>query len=76
SDLVSFVGPRKAASASSVIASASAAALQARPSHQKAQTLPELVAFVRYAYLSVQPKLSRAVSNYAPEWQKRYFDAG
>lgn len=40
--------------------------------------LSELVGelgFDRYAYLYVQPKLTRAVSNYEPEWQKRYFDA-
>lgn len=43
------------------------------------KALPELVAelgFDRYAYLYVQPKRTHAVSNYAPEWQERYFDAG
>lgn len=39
--------------------------------------LPDLVAelgFDSYAYLYVQPKRTYAVSNYHPEWQKRYFD--
>ena len=31
--------------------------------------------FDRYAYLYVQPKLTRAISNYELAWQKRYFDA-
>ncbi len=41
--------------------------------------LSELVGelgFDRYAYLYIQPKLTRAMSNYEPEWQRRYFDSG
>lgn len=41
--------------------------------------LPKLVdelGFDSYAYLYVHPTLTRAVSNYAPEWQGHYFDSG
>lgn len=41
--------------------------------------LPKLVeelGFDSYAYLYVHPSLTKAVSNYAPEWQKHYFDNG
>jgi LuxR family transcriptional activator of conjugal transfer of Ti plasmids len=39
--------------------------------------LPDLTAelgFESYAYLYVQPRRSFAVSNYHPDWQRRYFD--
>lgn len=39
--------------------------------------LPDLVAdlgFDSYAYLYVQPKRTHAISNYAPEWQRHYFE--
>ncbi len=40
--------------------------------------LPKLVdelGFDSYAYLYVHPSLTKAVSNYAPEWQDHYFDS-